>query len=328
MDKKKNNNYEAFIAGLPFERTLEFHSPEDLEATLLAAGVNQPTRQLSEGDFRAHLAVTETDYAALFSDRYSTALSLYLEPPESMVSFLFPRSASGTFFVNGVDIGNDRLLAFPVRTGTDISGPGPIGSDCISIDDGKFWAIADAVCPGLERHEEVVIIPGDPKSLHAMRDRLAELVAAPEPGPFSEDVSQLIADILVWIADGHDAWPTESAVTTEARVRVAKRAQDYIEAHYREAVHIEDLCRVTSVGARTLQRCFREYFHLTVSNYLKVVRLDSARRELAAADRTSTSVTTIAMQNGWNHLGRFSVDYREHFGESPRETLAMPTLRL
>jgi len=327
MDKK-NNNYEAFIAGLPPERTLVFHSPEELEAALAAEGVNQPTRQLSTGEFRAHLAVTETDYAVLFSDRYSTAISVYLEPPEGTVSFLFPRSASGVFFANGVNIGNDKLLAFPVRTGIDIAGPGLIGADCIGIDEAKFWAIADAVCPGLERHEEVVIIPGDPETLHEMQDRLTELVAAPEPGPLSEDVSQLIADMLVWIVDGHDAWPTESAITTEARVRVAKRAQDYIEAHYREAVHIEDLCRVTCVGARTLQRCFREYFHLTVSKYLKVLRLDSARRELAAADHASNSVTTIALQNGCNHLGRFSVDYRELFGESPRETLAMHTLRL
>ena len=88
-------------------------------------------------------------------------------------------------------------------------------------------------------------------------------------------------------------------------------------------MHLEDLCRETGVGARTLQRCFQEYFRLTVSRYLKVVRLDSTRRDLTAADNEAASVTTIAMQNGWNHLGRFSVDYREHFGESPRETLAM-----
>jgi len=327
MDKK-NNIYEAFIAGMPPERTHVFRSPEELEAALAAAGVHQPTRQLSDGEFRAHLAVTETDYAILFSDRYSTAISVYLEPPEGMVSFLFPRSASGVFFANGVAIGNDSLLGFPVRTGIDIVGPGPIGADSIGINENRFWAIADAVCPGLERHEEVAIIPGDPEALHAMRDRLAELVAEPEPGPSSEDVSQLIVDVISWIADHYDTWSTETAVTTETRVRVAKLAQDYVEAHYREAVHIEDLCRVTHVGARTLQRCFHEYFHLTVSKYLKVLRLDSVRRELAAADRTSTSVTTIAMQNGFHHLGRFSVGYREHFGESPRETLAMPAPRM
>jgi AraC-like DNA-binding protein len=321
MDKK-NNDYEAFIAGLPPERTHVFRSPEKLEAALAADGVHQPTRQLSDGEFRADFAVMETDYAALFSDRYSTAISVYLEPPEGMVSFLFPRSVSGVFFANGVDIGNDRLLAFPVRTGIDIAGPGPIGADSIGIDENRFWSIADVVCPGLERQEEIAIIPGDPKSLHAMQDRLVELVAEPDPGPSSEDVSHLIADMLVWIADGHNVWPTKPAVAKHARIHIAKLAQDYIEAHYREAVHIEDLCRVSCVGARTLQRCFREYFHLTVSKYLRVLRLDSARRELASADRASASVTTIAMQNGCNHLGRFSVDYRRHFGESPRETLA------
>jgi len=320
----KNIDYEAFIAGLPPERTLVFHSPEELEAALAAEGILQPTRQLSDGEFLAHFAVAKTDYAALFSDRYNAALSLYLKSPEGMVSFLLPRSASGTFFANGVDIGNDHLLAFPAKAGIDISGPGPIGADSIGIHEAKFWAIANVVCPGFECQEEVVIVPGDPEALHAIRDRLAELVAEPEPGPLSEDVSQLIADILVWVADGHEVWPAESAFTPEARIRVAKLAQEYIEAHYREAVHIEDLCRVTCVGVRTLQRSFRKYFHLTISNYLKVVRLDSARRELAAADHTSTSVTTIAVQNGCNHLGRFSVDYRQHFGESPHETLTMP----
>jgi transcriptional regulator GlxA family with amidase domain len=77
------------------------------------------------------------------------------------------------------------------------------------------------------------------------------------------------------------------------------------------------------VGVRTLQRCFREYFNITVSNYLKAVRLDSARRELVAAHHSNTSVTRIAMQNGCTHLGRFSVEFRERFGQSPRQALAM-----
>jgi transcriptional regulator GlxA family with amidase domain len=109
----------------------------------------------------------------------------------------------------------------------------------------------------------------------------------------------------------------------KARIRVARLAQEYIEAHYSEAVHVEDLCRVTGVGVRTLQRCFREYFNLTVSDYLKTVRLDSARRELLAAHGSDTSVTRIAMHNGCTHLGRFSVEFRERFGQSPRQALAL-----
>jgi len=108
-----------------------------------------------------------------------------------------------------------------------------------------------------------------------------------------------------------------------ARIRVAKLVQVYIEEHYGEAVHIEDLCRVSGVGARTVQRSFREYFDLTVSNYLKTVRLDSARRQLAAAHQEEATVTRIAMDNGCTHLGRFSVEFNRRFGQSPKQTLAM-----
>jgi len=75
------------------------------------------------------------------------------------------------------------------------------------------------------------------------------------------------------------------------------------------------------VGARTVQRSFREYFDLTITDYLNAVRLDAAHRELAAAQPAQDSVTAIALRSGFSHLGRFSVEFRKRFGESPRETL-------
>ncbi len=103
-----------------------------------------------------------------------------------------------------------------------------------------------------------------------------------------------------------------------------KRAQEFIEEYYYGAVCSQDLCRVTGVGVRTLQRNFREYFGLTISKYLKTVRLDAARRELATAHPSQVSVAEIAaLRHGFNHLGRFSIQFHERFGDSPRETLAM-----
>ena len=48
---------------------------------------------------------------------------------------------------------------------------------------------------------------------------------------------------------------------------------------------------------------------------------DAARRELVAAHPSSHSVAKIALRNGFTHLGRFSVEFRERFGESPKQTL-------
>jgi transcriptional regulator GlxA family with amidase domain len=85
---------------------------------------------------------------------------------------------------------------------------------------------------------------------------------------------------------------------------------------------MEDLCRATGVGARALQKSFRTYFDLTISEYVKAVRLDAAYRALAASHSSERSVTEIAGRQGFGHLGRFSVEYRERFGESPSTTLA------
>jgi AraC-like DNA-binding protein len=60
---------------------------------------------------------------------------------------------------------------------------------------------------------------------------------------------------------------------------------------------------------------------VTVTDYLKAVRLDAAYRDLIAAHPSRDTVTTIALRNGCRHLGRFSSEFRERFGQLPRETL-------
>ena len=58
--------------------------------------------------------------------------------------------------------------------------------------------------------------------------------------------------------------------------------------------------------------------------YLKHCRLEAAHRELMSAERDQTTVTVVALQYGFYHLGRFAGAYRETFGELPSETLKHP----
>lgn len=75
------------------------------------------------------------------------------------------------------------------------------------------------------------------------------------------------------------------------------------------------------VPLRTLQESVQRELHSTPAEVLRVARLECARRQLRAADPALTSVTEIALNCGFRHLGRFSVQYREAFGEKPSETL-------
>jgi transcriptional regulator GlxA family with amidase domain len=102
--------------------------------------------------------------------------------------------------------------------------------------------------------------------------------------------------------------------------RDVKRAIDYIEAHLDQAITIADLVEATGVAGRTLFLHFKDFKGVSPMRYLRDARLTQARQALLRADPQAT-VSEIAMGSGFTHMGRFSVAYRRHFGESPSETL-------
>ncbi len=313
--------YDEFAANLPCERTMEFISPEEMEEVFHQAGVDQPTRQLERGDFRARLAMSSSKHADLFSDRYSTAISLQLKLAPDTVGFMFPRSASGHFVANGEDVGNDKLIVLASGCEADITGPALVGSESIGIPETRFIELTEILCPTADRPEVTTILDGDPAQLHTLRKAVTDLVAGAESDIHDEDLVDVIAETIVWVGDLCCQREQDYLTAHAGRTQMAKLVRDYVDDHYFEAVHFVDLCRITNVGLRTVQRNFRDYFDLTVSEYLMTVRLDSARRQLAAAHQEETTVTNIAMDNGCRHLGRFSVQYRERFGQSPKKTL-------
>ena len=58
--------------------------------------------------------------------------------------------------------------------------------------------------------------------------------------------------------------------------------------------------------------------------YLWLRRMHLARRSLLRADAGTVNVTTVATEYGFWELGRFSVEYRALFGESPSAALRRP----
>jgi AraC-like DNA-binding protein len=82
------------------------------------------------------------------------------------------------------------------------------------------------------------------------------------------------------------------------------------------------LARRVGVSVRALQSTFRDHLGLTPQQYLRRTRLRRAREDLLAHQNTGrTTVSAIANRWGFNHLGRFAIEYRSHYGESPSDTL-------
>ena len=93
-----------------------------------------------------------------------------------------------------------------------------------------------------------------------------------------------------------------------------------------EPLHISALCRVLAVSERTLRKAFHKIRGLPPCRHLRMLRLSEARRALLAADYKRMTVTEIATGCGFLELGRFSVEYRKVFGESPSQTLRGATV--
>lgn len=102
--------------------------------------------------------------------------------------------------------------------------------------------------------------------------------------------------------------------------RHVRRAEDYIRANAREALTLERIADAAGCGIRTLSEGFRMARGTTPMNFLRQVRMAGVRSELEQGGAPGI-VAEAALRWGFNHLGRFSVDYRRSFGESPSETL-------
>lgn len=104
-----------------------------------------------------------------------------------------------------------------------------------------------------------------------------------------------------------------------ARVR---QAEAFIRAHAADPLSSVDLARHLGINLRSLQLAFQKVHGTSPRSYLTRVRLEAARNRLLLADPDKDSVTAIALESGFTHLGRFAGEYARTFGESAKATLS------
>lgn len=86
-------------------------------------------------------------------------------------------------------------------------------------------------------------------------------------------------------------------------------------------LHIATLSRMLAVSERTLRKAFKVTYGLSPCRHLRMLRLLQVREILMSSHDRVVTVTETATCFGFAELGRFSVEYRRVFGESPSATL-------
>ncbi len=106
--------------------------------------------------------------------------------------------------------------------------------------------------------------------------------------------------------------------------RVVRRAQDFMQANVQRPLTLADLCDHLHVSARSLQQAFVDHTGESPMVYWRNLRLDKVRealRRAASQASAGASVTRVAEDHGFLHMGHFAAQYQRRFGERPVETL-------
>lgn len=114
---------------------------------------------------------------------------------------------------------------------------------------------------------------------------------------------------------------SSAALYPNGRYQLIKQAEALMIADLSRPWTVHDLCAGLHVSERTLRYGFQEYFGMGPIAYLKIQRLHRVRRQLQGSTVGQTTVTDVAIQWGFWHMGQFAKDYKQMFGESPSATL-------
>jgi len=135
-------------------------------------------------------------------------------------------------------------------------------------------------------------------------------------------IEDFLSDVILRSMDVR----AEERVLSAAWARV-RMAEEILRARSDEPLSMGAVAHEVGVGLRSLQMAFVEVRAMGPRDVLLRMRLERARERLLSAGPSET-VTSIALDCGFAHLGRFPAAYRTAFNELPAETLTRSRRRL
>ena len=294
-----------------------FHSMEEVTEVVRMAGWQGQFHQLGKGPVTSRWRSLHLGQSSLVSHHLDNRVHARLKPPSGYVALAIVPPPYH-LLVEGAVFGNNVVLVTDAET--DFVVPGEAHCDTLTLPKRLFEESSRTLFPGLSTNgDQACLMPLPHSGWSVLQAETRNLLR--DGNVTAEDISHLLCRFFDLMAGEPENRLGKKSLGNGSTRRIARLAQEYIEDHYRGTIRMEDLCRYTGVSLRTLQRAFLAYFQVSPCDYIKARRLNAARQALVAADTSRDQVACIAVTNGCTHLGRFSVDYRKHFGESPRETL-------
>ncbi|PLC47879.1 ethanolamine operon regulator [Pollutimonas subterranea] len=146
----------------------------------------------------------------------------------------------------------------------------------------------------------------------------------------SDNSNEVMADVIMehilGALNSSQLGSVEKSSTLIARRRAkhtVSRSIDYMKAQLKQHIcpSISATCADLQLSERTLQYGFSAILGVSPYTYLRYVRLNGVRMALTQPESKNLTITQVASHWHFLHMGRFSKDYEQMFGELPSATL-------
>ena len=307
-----------------------FSDPDEYAHAVRAARVEGYVTN-DAAKFRAALVKVEIGRVWVQAGSDSAPRSLHINVSPERVPIFFLRDVpQGSTKHSGIDLSSKELVFFARNASHFHRTEGVSHWATMSLSPQDFAAASLALMGRdlSERATTRVIRPeahlmSRLKSLHDMGRRIGGQAPAtighPEAARGLEQA--LMHAMVACLAAGEDV---EADRGFQGHVAVMARFEEWLEENLDRPVYLADACDAVGVSERVLRYCCREHLSMSPNRYLILRRMHLAHTALVRGSPGTTTVAAIAMDFGFWEIGRFSVAYRQHFGESPKVTLFRP----
>ena len=126
---------------------------------------------------------------------------------------------------------------------------------------------------------------------------------------------KLLHILILLFSYGYIRESDDSHITSENR-RHIKSALEYITDHYSEKISISEMAQLAGFSENYFMSLFRQYVGMSCIQYVNHYRIQKAAHAL---EKTTKSVSEVAMIHGFDNISYFNLQFRRTFGMTPRE---------
>jgi AraC-like DNA-binding protein len=310
---------------MPDSVTSAFSEAEDYEAALRGEGLLSLLISAG-GQFRAKLTQISLSATRLSAAEERLPRIAFVSIPSDTLVILFPIGRASAPVCGGISVGPGELLTlcpgeqFHART-RGVSHWGSIHLRFrrlmeygAALTGGSFF-----LSSGIRHLQPSRTCERQLLGLHAAAIRIA--AKSPQMLVDSEAARGLEQQLLHAVVE----CLSDAAIVGESRSdrgdrEIVVRFEQLLRSGRGAKAEIREICAALQVSERRLRLVCSAHLGMGPVAYDRLRRLSRAHR-LLRVDPSAKSVSGVARSNGFRDLGRFAINYRSAFGETPSTTL-------